>query len=310
MHLQARADATGRPVHVRHLAEVLAAGLPEPRARMRAGRRTHRRCRVSGQHLLPGTSLRQRTAAAVADERLRTQRRAAPSTASPSHRAEGLAELEDADGLRRAARAVEAAGPGRPAGAARAVRRPGRWPTGGHVCWAPTAADARRYVVDVVRRRGRHAGGEVEVDGHRGDRPQRGARGRRRRGGRDRPRRVDHPAGRRDAEPHHRPGPAPGPPLDQGPVRRHGRRAADARHRADRAGRASPGSGCARCSSPPTSASPAPTSAVAETGSIVLVTNEGNGRLVTVAAPRPHRRARHGAAGRRLGTRPTCCSRC
>lgn len=29
MHLEARADATGRPVHVRHLAEVLAAGLPE-----------------------------------------------------------------------------------------------------------------------------------------------------------------------------------------------------------------------------------------------------------------------------------------
>ncbi len=31
MHLQARAEATGRPVHVRHLAEVLAAALPEPR---------------------------------------------------------------------------------------------------------------------------------------------------------------------------------------------------------------------------------------------------------------------------------------
>ncbi|HEX5945113.1 MAG TPA: (Fe-S)-binding protein [Acidimicrobiales bacterium] len=29
MHLEARAAATGRPVHVRHLAEVLAAGLPE-----------------------------------------------------------------------------------------------------------------------------------------------------------------------------------------------------------------------------------------------------------------------------------------
>jgi hypothetical protein len=29
MHLQARADATERPVHVRHLAEVLAAALPE-----------------------------------------------------------------------------------------------------------------------------------------------------------------------------------------------------------------------------------------------------------------------------------------
>ena len=30
MHLQARADVTDRPVHVRHLAEVLAAGLPDP----------------------------------------------------------------------------------------------------------------------------------------------------------------------------------------------------------------------------------------------------------------------------------------
>jgi L-lactate dehydrogenase complex protein LldE len=29
MHLQSRADAEGRPVHVRHLAEVLADALPE-----------------------------------------------------------------------------------------------------------------------------------------------------------------------------------------------------------------------------------------------------------------------------------------
>jgi L-lactate dehydrogenase complex protein LldE len=28
LHLQSRAEATGRPVHVRHLAEVLAAALP------------------------------------------------------------------------------------------------------------------------------------------------------------------------------------------------------------------------------------------------------------------------------------------
>lgn len=33
MHLQARADATERPVHVRHLAEVLAAALPDERGR-------------------------------------------------------------------------------------------------------------------------------------------------------------------------------------------------------------------------------------------------------------------------------------
>ena len=29
MHLQTRSDATGAPVHVRHLAEVLAAALPD-----------------------------------------------------------------------------------------------------------------------------------------------------------------------------------------------------------------------------------------------------------------------------------------
>ena len=33
MHLQARAEATGRPVHIRHLAEVLAAALPEEAGR-------------------------------------------------------------------------------------------------------------------------------------------------------------------------------------------------------------------------------------------------------------------------------------
>jgi len=33
MHLQARAEATGRPLHVRHLAEVLAAGLPDDETR-------------------------------------------------------------------------------------------------------------------------------------------------------------------------------------------------------------------------------------------------------------------------------------
>ncbi|HET6951918.1 MAG TPA: (Fe-S)-binding protein [Acidimicrobiales bacterium] len=32
MHLQARADVTGPPIHIRHLAEVLAAALPEPPA--------------------------------------------------------------------------------------------------------------------------------------------------------------------------------------------------------------------------------------------------------------------------------------
>jgi L-lactate dehydrogenase complex protein LldF len=102
---------------------------------------------VSG-HLLPGTSLRQRTAAAVADDRLRANvARAVDRFAG--HRLTGLAELDDADGLRRAARAAKqqvlADLPDLlERFADRVLAR------GGHVCWAPTAADARRYIVDVV----------------------------------------------------------------------------------------------------------------------------------------------------------------
>ena len=55
-------------------------------------------------------------------------------------------------------------------------------------------------------------GGEVQVDGHRGDRPQRGARARGRHPGGDRPGRVHHPARAREAVAHHR----PRDPQDQG----------------------------------------------------------------------------------------------
>jgi L-lactate dehydrogenase complex protein LldF len=99
-------------------------------------------------HQLPGTTLRQRTAAAVADERLRTNvARAVDRFAN--HRQAGLAELDDAEGLRRAARAAKqqvlADLPGLLEQFADQVTA-----RGGHVCWAPTAADARRYIVDVV----------------------------------------------------------------------------------------------------------------------------------------------------------------
>ena len=71
-------------------------------------------------------------------------------------RTEGLAGLEDADGLRRAARAVKADVLQRLPDlleqfADRVLA------DGGHVCWAPTAADATRYVTDVASR----AGGKV-----------------------------------------------------------------------------------------------------------------------------------------------------
>jgi L-lactate dehydrogenase complex protein LldF len=107
---------------------------------------------VTAHHQLAGTTLRQRTAVAVADERLRTNvARAVDRFAT--HRAEGLAELDDADGLRRAARAMKqgvlADLPGLLERFADQVMA-----RGGHVCWASTADDARRYVVDVVQRHG------------------------------------------------------------------------------------------------------------------------------------------------------------
>jgi L-lactate dehydrogenase complex protein LldF len=106
---------------------------------------------MSGHHLMgPRTTLRSRTADAVADERLRSNvARAVDRFAT--HRREGLDELEDADGLRRAARAVKqqvlADLPGLLERFADQVLA-----RGGHVCWAPTAEDARSYVVDVVER--------------------------------------------------------------------------------------------------------------------------------------------------------------
>ncbi|MFO7279614.1 MAG: LutB/LldF family L-lactate oxidation iron-sulfur protein [Thermoanaerobacterales bacterium] len=108
-------------------------------------------------HQLSGTTLRERTAAAVADERLRGNvARAVDRFAS--HRLRGLAELDDGQGggpdaLRRAARAVKADVLARlPDLLEQFADRV--LDLGGHVCWAPTAADARRYVVEVVRSTG------------------------------------------------------------------------------------------------------------------------------------------------------------
>ena len=107
-------------------------------------------------HLLPGTTLRQRTADAVADDRLRGNvARAVDRFAA--HRLTGLAELDSdvggADGLRAAARAAkQQVLADLPALLERFADQV--LARGGQVCWAPTAADARRYVVDVVERAG------------------------------------------------------------------------------------------------------------------------------------------------------------
>ncbi len=102
-------------------------------------------------HQLPGTTLRQRTAAAVADDRL-TGNVARAVDRFVRHRTRGWPSWTTPTPCAgRPGR--EAPGPGRPAGPARTVRRPGPR-RGGHVCWAASAADARDYVIDVVGRHG------------------------------------------------------------------------------------------------------------------------------------------------------------
>jgi len=103
-------------------------------------------------HALEGTTLRQRTAAAVADPVLRARvAKAVDRFAGGRRRA--LAELEDADGLRTAARSVRAEIlADLPALLERMADRVAE--LGGHVCWAETAADANAYVADVALRAG------------------------------------------------------------------------------------------------------------------------------------------------------------
>jgi L-lactate dehydrogenase complex protein LldF len=104
------------------------------------------------RHPLATTSLRERMAGAVIDDRLRHNvARAVDRFAS--HRTEALAELEDADKLRRAARGVrQEILADLPALLERfadhALAR------GAHICWASTADDARDYIGNLVRAQG------------------------------------------------------------------------------------------------------------------------------------------------------------
>ncbi len=75
---------------------------------------------------------------------------------------------------------------------------------GGHVHRCRTAEEARAKVAEICRAAGAQAGGQVEVDGQRGDRAERGARGGGDEGGGDRPGGVHPPARRRAPRAHHR----------------------------------------------------------------------------------------------------------
>ena len=106
-----------------------------------------------GHHLLGTAPLRARTATAVADPTLR-RRTSSSVDRFAGHKVEGLAELEDSDGLRAGARAAKAEIlADLPALLEQLADR--FEAHGGHVCWAPTAADANAYVAAVA------AGGSV-----------------------------------------------------------------------------------------------------------------------------------------------------
>ncbi len=107
---------------------------------------------MSGDWPLRSTDLRERTATAVADPVLRANV-ASATDRFRAKRAGALDRIHDPDELRRAARGVRA---GILADWARTLETLADRvvANGGHVCWAPTAEDANRYVADVARRIG------------------------------------------------------------------------------------------------------------------------------------------------------------
>ncbi len=135
------------------------------------------------------------------------------------------------------------------------------------------------------RRQDRHQG---QVDGRRGDRAQRTSRGERHRADRDRSRRIHHPAPPRAAQPHHR----AGGPSDQGAGRRHLPRASQHARLPKRLSERNDLVDEARhvLRQKFLAADVGITGAnflVAETGSSIIVTNEGNGDL-TNTLPKMH----------------------
>lgn len=101
---------------------------------------------------LRGSTLRERTATAVADPVLRANVGAATDRFR-AKRASAMARVHDPDGLRSAARGVRA---GILADWAATLEQlvDNLQANGGQVCWAPTAADANAYIASVARRIG------------------------------------------------------------------------------------------------------------------------------------------------------------
>jgi L-lactate dehydrogenase complex protein LldF len=105
---------------------------------------------VTTQPIARTPGLRDRTAAAVIDARLGVALANAADTFE-ERRATAASAFVDQDDVKRAARAIRADVLGRLPQLLEQLAD-NVLAAGGHVCWAPTAADAREYVLDVARR--------------------------------------------------------------------------------------------------------------------------------------------------------------
>ena len=149
-------------------------------------------------------------------------------------------------------------------------------------------------ILDICREAGAKHRHQGQVDDRRGDRPQRLPRGERHRAGRDRSRRIHHPAPRRAAEPHHRARRAShqGPGRGRFPPRPH-RISPPDRNLDEPATLLAEARAMLREHF--LAADVGITGAnflIAETGTSIIVTNEGNGDL-TQTLPQDAYRARH-----------------
>ncbi len=271
-----------------------------PAARTPHRRGARRMSRAGGRRRLPATStapLRERTREALADAELAGNLRAAGASWAASRAGSRpripFAEMRDrAREIRRGdirdlPELLDA-----PRGATSA--RPAAW-----WCAPPTR---RRLPLHHRPRRGarRAPRGQVEVDGDGGDQAQRGHRGGGPARGGDRPRRVDPPARRPAPEPHRRARPCTSTRSRCATCSRP-RAAHDAPERPRGARRPRARAAARGVRLAPTSASRASTSPWPETGTICIVENEGNARLVTALPAHPRGGDGDGARGARLG---------
>ena len=298
-----RAAHEGAAIETRHVAQVLARG---------AATATRAVTDTRDGHTLDGTTLRERTAEATPTTRVCGGALARAVDRFGDGTARGARHLEDPDepaagGARRSSAEIVAGLPElleRFADNVTRARRP-------RVLGGRRRPRRTRTSRRVATRIGARDGREVEVDGDRGDRPQRGARSGRLRGRRDRPRRVDHPARRtrRRATSSPRRCTSTGTRSHDVPAAAGDRRSI-ARRRAERARRLRPRA-AARASSCAADIGITGVQLRGRRDRLDRARDERGQRPAgDVGAPRAHRGHGHGAHGRRRGSSSTCSSTC